>query len=126
MAPPSEPMAVSYARFSEWLGGALSPSECQFHFHLLPLLLARPEHLARLQFHYPRQEDIGELCNTGVVGVDIVVEKLAAGGDSLLPLGGAILSRQKIVGGLELRISLRHHKKRSQSARQQQVCLSLL
>src|SRR5260370_27859355 len=63
MALPSEPTAVSYARFSEWLGGALSPGEFESHFHLLPLLLVHPEHLPRLQFHQPRQEDIGELCD---------------------------------------------------------------
>src|SRR5216684_276595 len=108
------------------LRSALSPSQREFHFHLLPLLLARPEHLPRLQFHRPRQEDIGELCDPRVVGGDVVVEKLAAVGDSLLQFGDAILQHQKILVGLELRISLRHHKKRSQGARQQQVCLGLL
>src|SRR6266404_4918675 len=126
MALPSEPMAVLCARFSEWLGGTLSARQCQFHFYRLPLLLVNPEHLPRLQFHYPRQEGIGELCDPRVIGVNVVVEKLAAVSDSLLQFGYAILQRQKILVGLELRISFRHHKKRSQSARQQEVCLSLL
>src|SRR6266404_9649209 len=126
MALPSEPMALLCARFSEWLGGTLSARQCQFHFYLLPLLLVHPEHLPRLQFHHPRQEDIGELCDPRVVGVDVVVEKLAAVGDSLLQLRDSILQGQEILVGLELRISFRHNKKRSQSARQQKVCLGLL
>ena len=91
MALPSEPMAGLYARFSERLGGALSSSQCEFHIHRLPLLLVRAEHLPRLQFHHSREEDIGELCDPRVVGVDIVVEKLAAVSDSLLHFGDAIL-----------------------------------
>src|SRR5260370_25614649 len=118
MALPSEPMAASYARFSERdyprsmasprrdshhprlsLRSALSPGQCEFHVHLLPLLIVHPKHLPRLQFHRARQEDIGELCDPRVVGVDVVVEKLAAVGDSLLQFGDAILQCQKILVG---------------------------
>src|SRR5258708_25508415 len=84
------------------LHGALPPSQCQFHIHLLPLLSARPEHRSGLQFHHPRDEDIRELRNTRVVGIDSVVEKLAAVGDSLPPFCDAILQRPETLAILKL------------------------
>ena len=61
-------------------GGTLA---LETHFHQLAVFVGDFEHLARLQGHEAGHEYVGDLADARVVGVDVVVEKLAAVGDAL-------------------------------------------
>jgi hypothetical protein len=47
------------------------------------------EHRARLEVQEAGEEDFGDLADAGVVGIDVVVEELAAIGDALFELAEA-------------------------------------
>jgi hypothetical protein len=64
------------------------------------------EHLPGLQVQEAGDEDFGDLADAGVVGVDVVVEKLPAVGDALFEFADAGLQLEEVVIGFELRIVL--------------------
>src|SRR5579862_1186755 len=76
----------------------------EFDFDQFAVFIRDLEHVPSLQPHKARDEDIRDLPDAGVVGVDVVVEKLATVGDVIFDLGNAGLQLEEIFVGSELRI----------------------
>src|SRR5579872_7567096 len=88
----------------------------QFHVDILAIFVGNLEEILVLKVHHARQENIGHLLNAGVVGINVVVEELAAVGDFFFQLGDALLQLHEIIVGLQVGIIFRNRKKAFQRA----------
>src|ERR1700692_1593490 len=98
----------------------------ELHLHQLAVVLGHFEHGAWLQFHEAGHKHFRDLADASVVGVDVVVKKLAAVGDAVFEFADAGLQLEKVFVGLELRIIFGHGKQPPQGAGHHRVSLRLL
>ncbi len=115
-----QPMGSGGRRGSASLSGAL-----EFDFDQLAVGVGDLEHVAALEMHEAGDEDVGDLSDASVVGVDVIIEKFAAVGDTFFEFGDAILQLEEILVGLELGIILRNGEEAVKSTGHEQVGLRL-